>query len=134
MKPGFELMDGDEGSIALTSIIDVLFVLLTFFILAATFTAPSIEVTLSEAESAAAVSSQTERVTFSIYSDGLLSHETKVIRQEDIPLILEGMEKDIAIIFNVDKASPFESFLGVLDKVKSGGYSNFHINAEYKGE
>jgi biopolymer transport protein ExbD len=34
----------------------------------------------------------------------------------------------------VDKSAPFEAFIAVLDRVKSGGYSNYLINTKYKAE
>lgn len=134
MSTGFDILDSDNESIELTPIIDVLFLLLTFFILAATFAAPSIDVTLAEADSASSVQSQVDRVTFSIDADGALHYEKNMIAVEDIDAILKDKPLDIAIIFNVDSSAPFNAFVGTLDRVKISGYHNFMINALHKSE
>lgn len=128
----FDILDADNDSIDLTPVIDVVFLLLTFFILAATFTAPSIDVTLAEADNASATQSQIERVTFSIDSSGMLHHEKTPVEVEQIDGILAGKPADVAIIFNVDAEAPFNAFVGVLDRVKTNGFSNFLINAQHK--
>ena len=132
MSSGFDILDSDNESIELTPIIDVLFLLLTFFILAATFAAPSIDVTLAEADSASAVQSQVERITFSIDAEGTLHYEKNPIAVEDIDALLFDKPLDIAIIFNVDADAPFNAFVATLDRVKVSGYHNFMINAQQK--
>lgn len=132
--PGFDMLDGGGESVELTPIIDVLFLLLTFFILAATFAAPSIDVTLAEAESAAAAESQIERITLSIDKDGMVHFEKNIIDLENIDAILEGKTPDTAVVFNVDAEAPFEAFISVMDRVKVNGYANFLINANPKSE
>jgi biopolymer transport protein ExbD len=134
MKYGFELPDPWEEGIDLTSIIDVLFLLLTFFILAASFTAPSIEVVLAESENADQRLNHAEFLTFSIDSDGKIYFDKDEIGAAGIDAILEGKPPNTAIVFNVDKSAPFEAFMTVLDKVKSGGYTNYLINSKYKAE
>lgn len=133
MNFGIDSLDDNE-SVDLTPVIDVLFLLLTFFILAATFAAPSIDVTLAEADSVSAVQSQVDRVTFSIDADGALHYEKNMIAVEDIDAILKDKPLDIAIIFNVDSSAPFNAFVGTLDRVKISGYHNFMINALHKSE
>lgn len=134
MNFGIDSLDSDNESVDLTPVIDVLFLLLTFFILAATFAAPGIDVTLTEADSAAVAQSQTERVMFSIDADGALHYEKNMIAVEDIDAILKDKPLDVAIIFNVDSSAPFNAFVGTLDRVKISGYHNFMINALHKSE
>lgn len=129
----FDILDSDNESIELTPIIDVLFLLLTFFILAATFTSPSIDVTLTEADSASATQSQIGQVTFSIDNNGILHYEKDPVDVEHIDAILTGKPTDSAIIFNVDAEAPFNAFIAVLDRVKINGFTNFMINAPHKG-
>ena len=130
----FDILDAGNDSIEITPIIDVLFLLLTFFILAATFASPAMDVTLAEAETAASVQSQVERVTLSIDATGHLHHEKQVIDIAAIDAVLADKPLDVAIIFNVDAKAPFDAFMGALDKVKANGYSNFMINARHKSE
>lgn len=131
---GFDMLDDGGESIELTPIIDVLFLLLTFFILAASFVAPSIDVTLAEAENAAASQSQIERVTFSIDKTGVVHFDKDPIEIENIDAILQNKALDTAIVFNVDAEAPFNAFIDVMDRVKTNGYTNFLINANQKSE
>ncbi len=130
MSFGLDLFDDDDDSLELTSMIDVVFLLLTFFILAATFVAPSLDVVLAKAENAASVSNKVERVTFSINNRGAVFHEKNEIKIEDVAHILEGKPSDTSIVFNVDEKAPFDAFIGVMDKVKGCGFNNFLINAQ----
>jgi biopolymer transport protein ExbD len=130
----YELPDPWEEGIDLTSIIDVLFLLLAFFILAASFTASSIEVVLAESENAAQTAGNIEIVTFSVDSGGKIYFGRDEIAVDAINAIMEGKPLNTAIVFNVDKSAPFEAFIAVLDRVKSGGYSNYLINTKYKAE
>ncbi|MDR2426800.1 MAG: biopolymer transporter ExbD [Endomicrobium sp.] len=130
MKFNFDFDDIGDGTIDLTSLIDVMFLLLIFFILAATFTSPSIDVMLAKANSAETVSNQVERVTFSIDAYGGIYHDKQLIDKEEIPIILSGKLSDTSIVFNVDKNAPFNAFIGLMDQVKLLGYSKFLINAE----
>jgi biopolymer transport protein ExbD len=133
VKFEFDFDDADSA-VDLTSLIDVMFLLLIFFILAATFTAPSIDVVLSKAKTAASTPSQMERVTFSIDASGMLYHEKNIIEKEQIAGILSGKPFDTSIVFNVDEAAPFNAFIGLMDQVKMLGYGKFLINAEREGK
>lgn len=129
MKFNFDFDDNADGAVDLTSLIDVLFLLLIFFMLAATFTAPAIDVMLAKAKSAAAPSVRTERITFSINGSGEFFYNKEKIEKERVTLILSGKPFDTAIVFNVDKDAPFDAFIGLIDEIKLSGYNKFLINA-----
>ncbi|MDR1941158.1 MAG: biopolymer transporter ExbD [Endomicrobium sp.] len=128
MKFNFDFDDDVDSVIDLTSLIDVLFLLLIFFILAATFASPGIDVVLAKAKNAAAAD-QNERIMFSINSSGQIYHNKNAIEKEQIRPILLDKPLDISIVFNVDQKAPFDSFLGLMDAVKTLGYGKFLINA-----
>lgn len=132
MKLNMEIGALDEDSLDLTSLIDVIFLLLTFFILAATFTSPAMNVELAKAKNLSSTQTQTERLTFSIDADGILYHDQNQISEEQLKLILSQYDSDISLIFNVDQKAPFESFLLVLDEAKSQGKQKFLINGQPK--
>jgi biopolymer transport protein ExbD len=129
VKFNFDFDDNADSAIDLTSLIDVLFLLLIFFILAATFTAPSIDVMLSKAKSASAASNRNERVTFSIDAFGGIYHNKEKIEPENAAAILLGKAFDTSIVFNVDEQAPFNAFMSLMDEVKTLGYNKFLINA-----
>lgn len=126
----FDFDFDDESVLDITSLIDVLFLLLVFFILAATFAAPSIDVSLAKAKTAAAAAEQ-EKIVFSVDFSGVVYYLKEKIEKEEISHILAGKAQSTPIVFNVDKAAPFSAFIGLLDKVKELGYSKFLINAQY---
>lgn len=132
MKLNMEIGDLNEDSLDLTSLIDVIFLLLTFFILAATFTSPAMNVELAKAKNLSSTQTQTERLTFSIDADGILYHDQAIISEEELKIILSRYDSDIPLIFNVDQKAPFESFLLVLDEAKSQGKQKFLINGQPK--
>jgi len=128
MKLDFQLSDLDEDSLDLTPLIDVIFLLLTFFILAATFVAPAMEVELAKAKNLSSSQSQDLSLTFSIDAAGDLYHEKKQINEEELKQILSAHDKDVPLVFNVDQSAPFESFMMVLDEAKSQEKQKFLIN------
>jgi biopolymer transport protein ExbD len=123
-------LDLDNDSLELTSLIDVLFLLLTFFILAATFVPPSLEVDLPKAKTAISARIPERELTFSLDSQGSIFHEqSQIDLQTYRELIIETLE-ETPIIFNVDKDTPFESFLTLLDEARSLDRQHFMINAQ----
>lgn len=132
MKLNMEIGNLDEDNLDLTSLIDVIFLLLTFFILAATFTSPAMNVELAKAKNLSSTQAQTERLTLSIDADGFLYHDQALIGEEELKLILSRHDSDTPLVFNVDQRAPFESFLLVLDEAKSQGKQKFLINGQPK--
>ncbi len=130
MKLNLQLTDLDEDSLDLTPLIDVLFLLLTFFILAATFMAPALEVELTKAKNLSAVPAQEQSLTFSIDAQGNIYHEKIKIDDTGLKNLLAKHPHSAPIIFNVDQKAPFESFVAVLDEAKSQGKHKFLINGQ----
>lgn len=132
MKIDLDLAHLDEDSLDMTPLIDVIFLLLTFFILAATFVAPAMEVQLSQAQNLASNQDQDHSQTFSIDAEGFLYFEQNRISPEELKQLLSSGPKDTPIIFNVDQAAPFEAFMTVLDEAKSQERHKFLINGKPK--
>ena len=132
MKIELELANLDEDSLDLTSLIDVIFLLLTFFILAATFVAPAMEVQLSQAQNLASSQGQDHSQTLSIDADGSIYFEQNRIGLEELKSLLGSASKDTPLIFNVDQNAPFDAFMTVLDEAKSQERHKFLINGRPK--
>jgi len=118
-----------DVSLDLTPVIDVVFVLLIFIILTATFSRPVLEVALARADSASVREVAQEKLTVTITEDSRILFEDDAVLPEAVAARLKGLPKDALIIFNVDKAAQFGLFVLVLDAAKSQGRSNFMINA-----
>jgi len=132
MKLNLQLADLDDDGLDLTSLIDVIFLLLTFFILAATFVAPALEVELAKAKNLSSSQGEEHTLTFSINELGNLYYEQNQISQDELRRILGEHSPEVPIIFNVDQAAPFESFMTVLDEAKGLDRRKFLINGQPK--
>ncbi|MDR2368123.1 MAG: biopolymer transporter ExbD [Deltaproteobacteria bacterium] len=122
----------EEDGLDMTSLIDVVFLLLAFFILAATFALPALDVRLAEAENAQGARPDEEALIISVDSEG------KIYKGRE-PMDAAGLKEAIAahpplapIYFNVDREAPFGSFLAVLDEAKGQRRERFMINAGAK--
>ncbi|MDR1921577.1 MAG: biopolymer transporter ExbD [Candidatus Adiutrix sp.] len=128
MKLDLQLSSLDEDGLDLTPLIDVLFLLLTFFILAATFVSPALEMQLAQAQNLNPTQSDDHRLTFSIDAEGAIFYERSRIDESELTALMAAHDKDVPIIFNVDKNAPFASFMLVLDEAKSQEKHRFLIN------
>jgi len=128
MKLDFQLSELDEDNLDITPLIDVVFLLLTFFILAATFVSPALDVELAAAKNLSSSQSEDHTLTFSIDRQGELYFEKTRIDQAELKRILGDHSPESPIIFNVDQAAPFEAFLTVLDEAKGQNRRKFLIN------
>ncbi|MDR1044346.1 MAG: biopolymer transporter ExbD [Candidatus Adiutrix sp.] len=124
------LADLDGDGLDMTPLIDVLFLLLTFFILAATFVAPALEVQLAQARNLRSGQGQGPSLTFSIDAQGDIYYEREKIQAADLEKIMGAHAQETPIIFNVDQDAPFEAFLTVLDEAKSQNRHQFLINGQ----
>ncbi len=126
---GFEFLDdGFEADVDLTPLIDVVFMLLLFFILAATFSAPVLEVALPAAGTAQRVPDDTARLVLSIDAQGALHHRDAPIDLASVSGLLATAAAG-AVELRVDRAAPFDAFVGVMDRLRAGGRSNVLIAA-----
>lgn len=132
MKLDFQLSELDDDGLDMTPLIDVLFLLLTFFILAATFVAPSLEVQLTQAKNLSSSQGTDHSLTFSIDARGDIYFDQNRINSEELAQILSGHDQETPIIFNIDQGAPFEAFMIVLDEAKSQNRHKFLINGQPK--
>ncbi|MDR0356604.1 MAG: biopolymer transporter ExbD [Deltaproteobacteria bacterium] len=123
----------DDDSLDLTSLIDVLFLLLAFFILAATFAAPAMNVHLSSAKNAAPVRQDEQSLTITVDSEGNIFQGQEQIDLAGLRRLLTDLAPEASIRFNVDQAAPFGTFLMVLDEAKELKRERFMINAAPTG-
>ncbi len=112
-----------NDNIDLTPVIDVLFLLLIFFIMTTTFAKPVVNVLLPEAESASAGSQQQEMV-FVIDSDGTVFYEDNTLNKKEIAALMMS-KKRLPINFQVDKDAPFGAFMLVLDQARQHNRTDF---------
>ncbi len=121
-----------EVEINLTPMLDVVFILLIFFIITASFVQETgIKVSLSQAESAVAQEKDPIRISIDRYGEIRIKDQTMDIRT------LQGLLRKMhlenpqrAVIILADKASDNASLVKVLDQVHRAGIENIAIAAE----
>lgn len=128
MDDGFLEQEFDTG-IDLTPLIDVIFMLLLFFILASTFSQPALRVALPSASTATAVETDAPRLVFSIDANGVLHHLDRILAPEDLRNVLSA-NPDRPVDLRVDRAAPFQPFITVLDRIREAGRDDVLITAQ----
>lgn len=123
------LEDDSDFGIDLTPLIDVVFMLLLFFILAASFSAPVLQVALPAARTAAPAEDDPARLVLAIDAAGQLHHGSTAIGREALPPLLAA-HPDGPVELRVDRAAPFDAFIGALDPLREAGRGNVFITAK----
>ncbi len=121
----------DELNIDLTPLIDVIFMLLIFFIMTTTFSKPVLEVILPESEQSEVLEEKNEEILISITKEGTLFYKDKEINTDELTAILTQSKEGLLNIF-VDKDAPFQAFVEVVDIAKSKREGRFVISTEPK--
>lgn len=125
MNPSF-LDDDFDADIDLTPLIDVIFMLLLFFILASTFSAPVLSVMLPESNTAVTVDSDPSRLILTIDGQGGLHHIGSSLPVEALPELLSAVPEG-PVELRVDRAAPFDAFVGVMDPLRASGRTDVLI-------
>lgn len=123
-----------EATLDLTPLIDTVFMLLIFFIMATTFSKPVLEVALAKANSASTQEAAKEKLVVTITADGGILFDDEPVSEQDAASRMEPLPREAPIVFNVDKGAPFGLFVMVLDVAKQQQRSEFVINASVEKE
>ena len=105
----------EDASIDLTPVIDVIFMLLIFFIMTTTFSKPVLDIVLP--------ASETAELVISVKADGTIYYQDQQLTKEALTAVLETRPEALLNLY-VDEKAPFEAFVGVIDiaKLKRGGH------------
>ncbi len=121
----------EEVNIDLTPLIDVVFMLLIFFIMTTTFSKPVLDVILPASKTAETKEQQTEELLISVSANGNIFHNDKPITHEElIPLLQQN--KDKLLNLYIDKSAPFQYFVHVIDIAKKERNGKFIISTDTK--
>lgn len=126
-----DYFDDDDISIDLTPLIDVIFMLLIFFIVATTFVKPKFEVALPDAESAKLVPEKEKTPVCAVTVDaaGTLFFDGLETPPDALPQKFREHEGKIFEVFS-DKAAPFGSVMRLMDEAKKQGNENLLFMVE----
>ncbi len=117
----------------MTPLIDMVFLLLIFFLLTSYLTRPSIPVALPEAEKAER--SEEQEVSITIMKDGRLLLNGKIISEDKLLISLNriySFRKAKEIIIQSDKETHFGRIIEVMDISKKAGARSISFLVEQK--
>ena len=108
----------EDASIDLTPVIDVIFMLLIFFIMTTTFSKPVLDIVLPASETAEESSRKNAELVISVKADGTIHYQDR-----QLTAVLETRPEALLNLY-VDEKAPFEAFVGVVDiaRLKRGGH------------
>lgn len=124
------LNDSLDDSIDLTPMLDVVFLLLIFFIMATTFSRPVLNVVLPDAESSQQQQPGGREMVIAVDAAGRVLHNDREIDAAELDALLES-SPELKLNFHVDQNAPFEAFIRVLDAAKAKGREDFAITTRH---
>lgn len=119
----------EEVNIDLTPLIDVVFMLLIFFIMTTTFSKPVLDVILPESKMAESKETQTQEILISVTKDGKLYYNNTLINESEIKGILDANTDKVLNLY-IDKSAPFQSFVNLIDIAKKERSGKFIISTD----
>ncbi|MEI6892227.1 MAG: biopolymer transporter ExbD [Pontiella sp.] len=127
---------GDEldADVDLTALIDVIFMLLIFFMVATSFIKPAVEVDLPETKSAESSGQGSgELCVITITRDGEIYFKDQKIGLDEVGHYI-AQNKDARLNLYIDEAAPFKPVLTIMDEAKVHGHENLIITTKIHGE
>jgi len=127
-------------SITVVSLIDILAILLIFFIVTTTFKErlPQLQINLPESKSAASVSAETKKtILLQIKGENQIMFDGKPVTADAIPSAIKVAQKanqGCSITMQADKEAPFGTVVSVLDALQLAGIKNIPAVAKPIGK
>jgi len=119
-----------KSEVNLTPLVDIVFILLIFFLITSTFVQnPGIEVELPKA-SAAATDVQSDSIIMAITKDGLVIHEGKIMSAEELRKRLSQYHKDEPeklVVIQADSTAHHGKVVEVMDIAQGAGFHRLAI-------
>lgn len=125
----FEELD-DDLQIDLTPLIDVIFMLVIFFVMTMTFSKPVMDVLLPQSTTSV---ERRENATLVLVVDaeGRLWNGDKELPRDELPIFLETQPEALLNLF-IDEKAPFEVFVAIVDQAKLKRGGKFVISTKKK--
>ena len=123
----------EDAGIDLTPVIDVIFMLLIFFIMTTTFSKPVMEVILPVSETAAPNESRQQELLITVTAEGVVYHGKTVLDDAALGGLLDKHDDHLLNLF-VDEKAPFEAFVAVVDVVRVKRGDKFVISTQPRAE
>ena len=141
MKIEYQLSKRSDGisNAALSSMIDIIFLLIIFFVITASFDREQLDtkITLPQVSSGIAIKSlPTERLMINIFADGTVKVGFHIMPITDVKNRLDDLlqsitkgNANVSIIINGDRTTKHRYISTVLDAIAQAGYDKVQISA-----
>ncbi|WP_277530817.1 ExbD/TolR family protein [Pseudomonas baetica] len=130
----FRRKQRENVDINLVSLIDVVFVLLLFFVVTTTFTRETqLRVELPEAVSGASADDQTRQLDIAISADGVFSVNNHVLPKSDLATLMEALQKEsngdtnLPLSISADGKTQHQSVITAMDAAGKLGFSHLRM-------
>lgn len=125
----------DEVFLNLTSLIDVIFVLLLFFVVTTTFSRPTqLKIDLPEAASGTPPeATQLKQMEVSIAADGTYSLNDQVLAKSDLATLMSAIQREsegdnsLPLTINADGKATHQAVVTAMDAAGKLGFSHLRI-------
>lgn len=128
MKGAANRVLGEGTGLPMTPMIDIVLLLLIFFMLISRYLPPSLNVTLPQAASAAV--DERPSVALSIDADGTLAVDGEVAAWESLPALLDGRDAQTQVRIAADRAADYEFVVRALDASGTAGLQNIALETD----
>ncbi len=125
----FDELD-DEVQIDLTPLIDVIFMLVIFFVMTMTFSKPVMDILLPQSETSAE-RRENATLVLSVDAEGRLFSDNRELTKEELPTFLDSKPEALLNLF-IDEKAPFEVFIAIVDQAKLKRGGKFVISTKKK--
>ena len=128
--------DGDELVINLTPLIDVVFLLLIFFMVTTTFLDPEreIDVELPVAQSAGEPQRLPEEIVLNVLEDGRVLHRGEELDRDELTALLKGAAQHDAgtpVTIRGHRRARHQNIVAVMDACGLAGLSNLAVGTAH---
>ena len=113
------------GGLPFAPMLDVIFLLLIFFMLITRYLPPSLSVTLPEASTSAV--DDRPSIMVSIDMDGLLAVDGVEYQWEALPRLFEGSDPETAVRIAADRATDYELVVRAMDAAGQAGLTRIAL-------
>ena len=122
-------------TLEVTPLVDIVFLLLIFFLLTATYTRnPNIDINLPKASSKS-VQNQAKDVLVAIRQNGEILYDNRVLSIDDLEGVFSARyadDKDLVVVVRADKGAKHGRVVEVMDLAKKVGFSKLAIAIQNK--
>lgn len=126
------LLEDDDNAIDLTPMLDIVFIMLIFFIVTTSFIKPS-GITVDQPTAVTAEPKQANNILIGLTPEGEVWIGGQPVDLRSVQAMVERMKAaspDAAVIIQADKAAPSGLLVRVMDQVRLAGVENMAIAAQ----